>query len=137
MDKVPVPQKEMKLVDAKMKKTAAAIDKEKKSHIILARATHRDDKHKIISMEKELAQLPRIEQELANSEVYTLKQLLVGKNRLVMKKSQELENATERVEDKDDPEGGRSGRKVARGTVAKDNFTNNVGGVKALRMDSR
>ena len=51
-----------------------------------------------------------------------------------MKKSQELENATERVEDKDDPEGGR---KVARGTVAMGNFANNVGGVKALRMDSR
>ena len=72
LDKVAVLQKEIKLVNAKMQETAAAIDKEKKVHIILARATHRDDKDKIISMEKELARLPRIEQELANSEVYTL-----------------------------------------------------------------
>ena len=126
----------MALVNAKMQKTEAAME-EKKAHIILARATHRDDKDKIISMEKELARLPRIEQELelANSEVYTLKQLLVGKDRLVMKKSQELENAKDRLEDEDDPGGG--GRRVTRGTVARGNYANNVGGVKVMRMDSR
>ncbi|XP_072013862.1 LOW QUALITY PROTEIN: uncharacterized protein [Amphiura filiformis] len=131
LDKVPLLQQEMDKVNTKMQQTEANME-EKKAHLILARATHRNDKERIQTMEKELSRLPDAEKdlEMARCEVYTLKQLLVGKDKLVMRKSQELENVKEKLED-EDPGGG--GRRMHRGLAARGSFTN--GGVKVMKMD--
>ena len=114
-----------------MRRTEAAIQ-EKKSHIILARATHRDDKDKIQNIEKELSRLSAADKELelAKCEIYTLKHLLVGKDSLVMRKSKELEDVKEKLEEDGGGRRMRGGGRVARGSYG------NNGAVKVMKMDS-
>ena len=73
---------------------------ERNAVLILTRRVNGENKTKIKGLEAELAKLHATEKELdiAKCEIYTLKQLIVGKDSLVMQKSHELDTVKERLE---------------------------------------
>ncbi|XP_033626611.1 uncharacterized protein LOC117289563 [Asterias rubens] len=99
LKKLPPLQKEL---DEK-KETLQVCEKrleERNAVLILTRRVNGENKTKIKGLEAELAKLHATEKELdiAKCEIYTLKQLIVGKDSLVMQKSHELDTVKERLE---------------------------------------
>ncbi|XP_071511436.1 uncharacterized protein [Diadema antillarum] len=92
---IPSLKKELSVTDEKVDAVQSVLD-EKKAQLSHARYTLRDNKTTIKQLEDEIDRLASMETELehAQCEVETLKKLLEGKDRLVIKQCQQLANAT-------------------------------------------
>ncbi|XP_070574011.1 uncharacterized protein MCAP_0864-like isoform X2 [Ptychodera flava] len=72
---------------------------ERRAQLSLARQTIKDQRNKIQSLEAEVSTIPQLERELqmTNYEILTLKKLIIGKDSLVVQKTQELECMKEQL----------------------------------------
>ncbi|XP_006817154.1 uncharacterized protein LOC100371263 [Saccoglossus kowalevskii] len=98
LEVVPILEKELD----ETKETLALSKKhlqERKAQLSLARQTIKDQRNKIQSLEAEVSTIPDLEEELrmAHYEILTLKKLLIGKDSLVVQKTQELENIKDQM----------------------------------------
>ncbi|XP_071959485.1 uncharacterized protein [Antedon mediterranea] len=99
LDKIPALQKERENVGDSLNQTKKQLE-EKKAQLTLARRAIKDHKSKIQNLEEELKKLPEVKEEvnMANHEIDTLKKMMVGKDKLVVQKSQELQVTRDQLE---------------------------------------
>ncbi|XP_038069405.1 uncharacterized protein LOC119738570 [Patiria miniata] len=110
---------------------------ERNAVLTLTRQVNRENKTKIKTLETELSKLPSVEEELeiAQCEIYTLKQLIVGKDSLVAQKSQELDSVKERLDR--GMEGGAGSGNTTRGRGTRNGYPPNGVNYRVIRLQKR
>ncbi|XP_077982433.1 uncharacterized protein LOC144437381 [Glandiceps talaboti] len=99
LEVVPILQKELEETKEALETSKKHLQ-ERRAQLSLARQSIKDQRNKIQSLEAEVCTIPQIEDELrmAHYEILTLKKLIIGKDSLVVQKTQELECIREHLQ---------------------------------------